>query len=272
MARTVITPPRRIGFPSWRELWEAREVLWRFGTRDIVLRYRQTAVGVAWVFVQPLVTAGIFAIIFGQVANLPSDGVPYFVFSFAGLLGWNLVNNVISRSSGSLVSNQALVSKVFFPRLLVPFATALSVLLDFAVAFALFVALLIVFQVNPGLPVLLLPVWMLCSLALALGIGVAASALMVKYRDVAYVLPWIMQVLFYATPIAYSLSAVPTHLQWIFQINPLSWLMEAYRWSLLGLSAPAPWQIAALAATSAIVFLGGILVFQRFEREFADVI
>jgi lipopolysaccharide transport system permease protein len=272
MARTVITPPGGIGFPSWRELWESREVLWRFGTRDIVLRYRQTAIGVAWVFVQPLVAAGIFSIIFGQVANLPSDGVPYFVFSFAGLLGWNLVNNVVGRSSGSLVSNQSLVSKVFFPRLLVPFGTTLSVLLDFVVAGALFAVLLVVFQINPGLPILLLPVWMLCSLLLALGVGVAASAIMVKYRDVAYVLPWFMQILFYATPVAYSLSAVPANLQWIFQINPVSWLMEAYRWSLLGLSAPAPWQIAALAGTSIVVFLGGILIFQRFERGFADVI
>jgi lipopolysaccharide transport system permease protein len=272
MGRTIVTPPRGVGLPHWRELWEAREVLWRFGTRDILLRYRQTAIGVAWVVLQPLVAAGIFSILFGQVAQFPSDGVPYFVFSFAGLLGWNLLNGVISRSSGSLVSNQALVSKVFFPRLLVPLGTSLSTLLDFVVASALFAILLIIFGISPGLSILLLPLWVICTLLIALGVGVAATAIMVKYRDVAYVLPWIMQVVFYATPVAYSLRAVPPDLVWIFQINPLSWLMEAYRWSLLNLTAPPLWQLLALGGISLAVFLGGILVFQRLERGFADII
>jgi lipopolysaccharide transport system permease protein len=272
MARTVITPPQGIGLPSGREVWEAREVLWRFGTRDILLRYRQTAVGVAWVILQPLAAAGIFAIIFGQVADLPSNGVPYFVFSFAGLLGWNLLGGIVDRASASLVANQSLVSKVFFPRLLVPFATALSVLLDFAVAFGLFVVLLFVFGINPGWPILLLPVWMAVGIAIAMGVGIAASSLMVKYRDVGYVLPWLMQILFFATPVAYSLEAVPPDLMWVFASNPLTWLMEAYRWSLLGLQAPPLWQIGALIVTAVLVFTGGLLVFQKFERGFADVI
>jgi len=218
------------------------------------------------------VAAGIISIIFGQVANLPSDGIPYFVFSFAGLLGWNLVNGVINRSSGSLVANQSLVSKVFFPRLLVPLGTILATLLDFAIALVLFVILLFIFGINPGLPALFLPLWVLCSLLLALGVGVAASAIMVKYRDVAYVLPWFLQLFFYATPIAYSLSAVPANLLWLFQINPLSWLMEAYRWSLLGLAAPPLWELFALGGVAVVVFLGGVLIFQRHERGFADVI
>ncbi len=272
MPRTVITPPQGIGLPSGREVWEAREVLWRFGTRDILLRYRQTAVGVAWVILQPLAAAGIIAVVFGQVADLPSSGVPYFVFSFAGLLGWNLLSGIIDRASSSLVANQSLVSKVFFPRLLVPFSTALSVLLDFMVAFALFVVLLFVFGINPGWPILLLPVWMAVAIAIAMGIGIAAASLMVKYRDVGYVLPWVMQILFFATPVAYSLEAVPGDLMWLFAANPLTWLMEVFRWSLLGLQTPPLWQIGALVLAATVILGAGLLTFQRFERGFADVI
>lgn len=272
MTRTIIEPPGALNLPRWRELWEAREIFYRFGQRDILLRYRQTAVGVAWVIIQPLLSAGIFAIVFGGIANLPSDGVPYFVFSFAGLLGWNLFNNIITRASNSLVANQSLVSKVFFPRLLVPLSSIISVLLDFAVAFALFVVLLFVFGVNPGWPVLLLPVWLLLTLILAGGIGAATAAGSVKYRDISYMLPWLMQILLYATPIAYAMSAVPAGLRWFVYANPLAWLIEGYRWSLLGSEAPAGWQIIGLVAVSFIVGFGGLLIFQRMERGFADVI
>jgi lipopolysaccharide transport system permease protein len=272
MARTIIRPPGSLNLPSFRELWDAREVFYRFGQRDILLRYRQTVVGVAWVVIQPLLSAGIFAIVFGGIAKLPSGGVPYFIFSYAGLLGWNLFNNVISRASASLVANQALVSKVFFPRLLVPLSSAISVLLDFAVAFVMFVVLLFVFGINPGWVILLLPVWMALTLLLAGGIGVAASAATVKYRDVSYVLPWILQIFLYATPIAYALEAVPANLRWLFDLNPLSWLMEAYRWSLLGSAAPPLWQVIGIVVVSFAVGFGGLLIFQRKERGFADVI
>jgi len=272
VSRIVIRPPGRLNLPQWRELWEAREVLYRFGVRDIVLRYRQTAIGVAWVVLQPLVAAGIFSIVFGQVAGLPTGGVPYFLFSFAGMLAWNVFNNVVSRSSTSLVANQALVSKVFFPRLVVPLSSVISVLLDFVVAFAMYVVLLLVLRVDPGWPVLLTPVWLLITLMLACGIGVAASAVTVKYRDVTYVLPWILQILLYATPIAYALSAVPQNLKWLFELNPLTWLMEVVRWSTLGQPMPPVWQLVALPVTALIVFFGGIVVFQSYERGFADVI
>jgi lipopolysaccharide transport system permease protein len=268
----VITPPGRLNLPSWRELWEAREVLYRFGIRDVVLRYRQTAIGVAWVVLQPLASAGIFAIVFGQVADLPSGGVPYFLFAYAGMLAWNLINGVISRGGPSLIANQALVSKVFFPRLLVPMSTVLAVLLDFAVAACLFVVLLFVYGVNPGWAVLAAPLLVLVAVLLASGVGLAASAVMVKYRDVNYALPWVLQIMLYATPVAYALDAVPSNLLWLFQINPLTWLLEAFRWSLLGLEMPPAWQLAALPAAAVVVFLGGILVFQKMERGFADVI
>lgn len=270
--KTVILPPGTVALPSPREIWLARDVLIQFGKRDVLLRYRQTLVGVAWVVLQPLASAGIFAIVFGAVAGLPSGDVPYFVFSFAGMLAWNLFSGIVSRASGSMVSNQALVSKVYFPRLLVPLSTAMSALLDFAVAFVLFVVLLLIYGINPGWSVLLTPVWVLTTVLLALGVGVAASAATVLYRDLNYALPWILQLLLYGTPIAYSLSAVPAHLLWLFNLNPLTWMIQAYRWSLLGAAMPPTWQLLSLVGVSVVVFAGGVLLFQKLERGFADVI
>lgn len=273
MARTtVINPPGRLPLPAWREMWEAREVFTRFGIRDLKLRYRQTALGVIWVILQPLLSAGIFSVVFGEIANLGSDGVPYFVFSFAGMLAWTLFNGIVSRAAPSLVNNQALVSKVFFPRLLVPLSSVLSVLVDFLVASALMVVLLAVYGITPGVAVLTLPLWILAVVLLASGIGMACSALMVKFRDVAYVVPFAMQTLLYASPLAYSLSEVGSNVRWLFDINPLTWILEGFRWSLLDLAQPAAWQMAATAGVSVVVFVGGALIFSKMERGFADVI
>ena len=185
MRTTVITPPTRFPLPHWRELWEAREVALRFGQRDVVLRYRQTAIGVAWVLIQPLAAAGVFSIVFGSVAQLPTGGVPYFLFTFISMLGWTLFSSIVGARHPRSSSNQALVSKVFFPRMLVPLSTVMSCLLDFAVGLGLGIVLLFVYGVNPGWAVLLLPVWVLLFVLLGLGIGLASSAWMVKYRDVA---------------------------------------------------------------------------------------
>jgi lipopolysaccharide transport system permease protein len=268
----VITPPGRLPLPSWRELWEAREVFTRFGTRDLKLRYRQTALGVIWVVLQPLLSAGIFSIVFGQIADLSSDGVPYFVFSFAGMLAWTLFNGIVSCAAPSLVSNQALVSKVFFPRMLVPLSSVLSVLVDFLVASALMVVLLFWYDIAPGWPILTLPLWILAVILLGSGLGMACSALMVKFRDVAYVVPFALQTLLYASPLAYSLSEVGENIRWLFDINPLTWVLEGFRWSLLGLAQPAGWQMAATAVVSVVAFGGGALIFSKMERGFADVI
>lgn len=268
----VINPPGRLPLPSWRELWEAREVFTRFGTRDLKLRYRQTALGVIWVVLQPLLSAGIFSVVFGQIANLSSDGVPYFVFSFAGMLAWTVFNGIVSRAAPSLVTNQALVSKVFFPRLLVPLSSVLSVLVDFLVAASLMAVLLVVYDVQPGWAILTLPLWIAAVVLLGSGIGMAASALMVKFRDVAYIVPFAMQTLLYASPLAYSLSEVGEDIRWLFDINPLTWVLEGFRWALLGLAQPEAWQIVATAVVSIVVFTGGALVFSKMERGFADVI
>lgn len=272
MSKIVITPPGRLNFPKWSELWEAREVAYRFGQRDVILRYRQTAVGVVWVLLQPLVAAGVFSIVFGNLAGLPTDGVPYFLFSYVGMLAWNFFNGLVSRASGSLVANQALVAKVFFPRMLVPVSSVFAVLLDFLVALALGMVLLVVYRVNPGWGILLLPVWLMCLLLFSLGISLAASALMVKYRDVMYVIPWILQIGLYATPIAYSLSAVPEGFRWLFYANPLAWLIELFRASMLGTAPSQVWLAPAAVVVSVLVGFLGVMVFQSREREFADLI
>lgn len=269
---TVIVPSGRFNLPQWREIWDAREVAVRLAQRDIIVRYRQTIFGVTWVILQPLVTAGIFTIVFGVIAGLSTDGIPTFVFTLAGMLAWNLFNGALGRASSSMVSNQSLVQKVFFPRLLVPISSLASIALDFLVSMCLLLALLVVFGINPGWPILLLPVWVLLILMLGLGFGLAAAAYLVKYRDVGYVLPWFMQALMYASPLAYSLSAVPPQLRWLFEANPVTWFLEAFRWSTLGAPPPDAWQIAALAVSAPVVFFLGTLVFQKNEREFADYI
>lgn len=269
---TVITPPGRLNLPSWQELWGAREVAVRLAQRDIIVRYRQTLLGVTWVLAQPLVAAGVFTLVFGGIADMSSGETPYFVFSLAGMLAWNLFNGSLGRASSSMLGNQSLVQKVFFPRLLVPVSSLASVVVDFVVALALAVVLLFVFGIDPGWAVLLLPVWVVLILLLGTGIGLAAAAYMVKYRDVGYVLPWLTQVLLYASPVAYALSNVDQNLRWLFDINPATWFLEAFRWSLLGTEAPVTWQVVALAVAAPLVFLAGTLVFQQNEREFADYI
>jgi lipopolysaccharide transport system permease protein len=272
MKSTIVEPPRRLNLPRFGDLWQAREVVVRLAQRDIIVRYRQTVLGVAWVIIQPVLSAGIFSLVFGTVAKLSSDGLPYFLFSLAGMLPWNLFNGALSRGSGSLLANQSLVAKVFFPRVLVPLSTVASVLLDFLVGLVVAVVLLFVFGVNPGWPVLLIPVWVVLICLLGQGIGMATAAMMVRYRDVGYILPWLTQILLYGSPVAYALSSVPDRLRWIFDINPITWFLEAFRWSLVGTTAPPAWQVLALVIASVGAFFLGLLYFQSHEREFADII
>ena len=192
-----------------KEIWEFRDLLTTLGLRDIKLRYRQTALGAAWVILQPLMAAGIFSVVFGRIAKLPSDGVPYFVFSYAGLLGWNAFSSTLTKASGCLVANSGLISKIFFPRLILPLSTVFSSLIDFGVALVMMAVLLIAYGIAPGIGLLLLPVWLSLILLLAMGIGLYTAALTVSYRDVQYILPVITQFLLYGSPIAYALSAVP---------------------------------------------------------------
>jgi lipopolysaccharide transport system permease protein len=256
-----------------RELWAFRELLMRFAARDITLRYRQTVLGVAWVVLQPLLAAGILSFVFGRVAGLPAPaGIPYFVFSLAGMTAWNAFSNTVTRAGTVLVGNAPLVQKVFFPRLLLPLSTVVSTLLDVAVSLILAGVLMVIYGVAPGPAIALLPIWLVLVLLLGLGIGLGAGALMVRYRDVQYVLPVAVQFLLYASPVAYSLAAVPKSAQRIFELNPLTGLLEGFRWSLIDTTRPST-ALITYAVVASIVILGiGLAMFNRMERQFADVI
>ena len=270
---TVIQPSSGWAALNLKEVWQFRDLLLSLAGRDVKLRYRQTALGALWVVLQPLIAAGVFSLVFGRVAKLPSDGLPYFLFSYAGLLAWNAFSGTLTKSSTCLVGNSQLVSKIYFPRLVLPLSTLCSTLIDFGVALAMMVVLLVVYHITPHLGLLLLPVWLLLILMLALGFGLMAAALTVSYRDVQYVLPVLMQFALYASPIAYALSAVPHSLRPFFFLNPLSGLLEAFRWSLLGTPHHLEWgPVGYSAALAAVVFVAGAFAFKKMERKFADVI
>jgi lipopolysaccharide transport system permease protein len=254
------------------EVWQYRDLLFTLAERDVKLRYKQTALGVMWVVLQPLLAAGIFAIVFGRIAKLPTDGMPYFVFSFAGLLGWNAFNSTLTKSSACIVQNRPLVSKVYFPRLVLPLSTILSTLIDFAVAMGLMVAMMAWYGVAAHWGIMLLPLWLVLLITLAVGIGLYTSALMVSYRDLQHVIPVLLQFLLYATPVAYSMSAVPERWRGFFLFNPLTSLLEGFRWSLLGRGQVHWGWVAYSVACVAVTFVGGAFAFKRMERRFADVI
>jgi lipopolysaccharide transport system permease protein len=268
------------------DLWRFRDLLVTLATRDLKLRYKQTALGVIWVVLQPLMAAGIFTILFGLIAGLtPADGrVPTFVFMFASMTAWTLFSGTLLKVSSSLVGNSHLISKVYFPRLVLPLSSVGSTLVDFGVSLGMLAALLLVTGVAPGWSILMLPVWILLLIAASMGIGLITSALAVSYRDVNYVLPVFVQLLLYASPIAIDLSTATEKiarlpdkwhwLSWFFYANPLTGLLEAFRWSVLG----TPWhsQNWALLAWSSVSSIGlmvaGVYHFKMMERKFADVV
>ncbi len=273
MTTIVITPPKKFSVPKVAELWEAREVLYRFGARDVTLRYRQTLLGVVWVVLQPLLTALVFVLVFSKVAHLHyPPGAPPIVFVFVGVMVWNLFSGIITRAQTSLVSNRDLVSKVFFPRMLVPLAVVYSCLVDFLVSLAFLIVLMVAYGVNPGVAVLLSPVWAAMTILLASGIGLVTSALTVRYRDVNYFVPFVLQFLLFASPIAYSIDNVPSRYRVIYDLNPLTWLLQTFQWSFVHATAPYPWEFALAVVVPVVAFVGGAIIFEQMERGFADSI
>jgi lipopolysaccharide transport system permease protein len=256
-----------------RELWRFRELVYFLALRDIKVRYKQTALGVAWVLLQPLLAMGIFSIVFGQIARLPSEGVPYPLFVIAGLVPWFYFANATAGASGSIVGNTQLISKVYFPRLVIPVAAVLANLVDLAIGLLLEVALLTYFGVHltPRL-VLVAPLVLLVVLT-ALGVSVWLSALDVQYRDVRYAVPFFIQVWLFATPIVYPASEVPDRWRAFVGLNPMAGVIEGFRWALLGSGGAFPGQLLALSVLLVGLALGtGLLYFRRMERTFADVI
>lgn len=255
-----------------REVWRYRGLLGAMTRRDITLRYRQTALGVVWVILQPLLAAGIFTFVFGSIAELDSDGVPYIVFAYTGVLGYNAFAQSLTSMSTCLVVNSALVSKVYFPRLILPLSQLGSKLVDFAVAFALYLVLNVVFDVGFHLTLLILPLWLLLAYGMALGLGLLTSALHVSYRDVGYIVPVALPLLLYLAPVAYGVQEVPSRLRGVYELNPLVGVINGFRWSLLGRGSLDVGSTVYAVAFTAAVLVGGTLYFRSHERRFADVI
>ncbi len=264
-----IRPAGAGGRERWGELWAYRDVLFMLAVRDVKLRYKQTVLGVVWVVLQPLVAGAIFAVIFGRFAGLPSGDRPYLLFVFAGLLAWQLFAGILQRAGNSLVGEARLITKVYFPRLLIPGAAAAAALVDYAVSLGVMAVLLTWFGVAPGWELMLLPVVTLLTLALAVGISLWVAALNVRYRDFMYALPFLIQVWMYASPVVYGLELIPGRWQAAFTLNPLVGLIEAHRWALLGGAGSLAW-LAGSAIAAAVALGSGTWFFRRVEQDFAD--
>jgi lipopolysaccharide transport system permease protein len=267
----TISADRRT-FASFRELWEYRELLYFLMWRDVKVRYKQTVIGAAWAVIQPLVTMVIFTIIFGRLARIPSAGVPYPVFAYAGLLPWHLFAGGLQRSIQSVVSSAHLISKVYFPRLIVPLAATFSSTIDFAIAFIVLVVMAVVYGLMPTWRVIALPGFVGLALLSALGVGLWLSALNVRYRDVGHAIPFLIQVWMYASPVVYPVSLVPERWRLVYSLNPMVGVVEGFRWALLGKPVPDLQTIVMSAGVAFLLLTGGLAYFRRMERTFADVI
>lgn len=267
-----IRPARGWAALELRELWQFRDLMIILTMRDVKLRYKQTALGVVWVLLQPLIASLIFAVIFGRFANLPSDGVPYLLFVFAGLLAWNLFAGALQRAGNSLIGDSKLISKVYFPRMVIPIASSAAVLVDFAVALVVMFGLLL-FQGWPlTWNILALPALLLILLLLCVGVSLFISALNVYYRDFMYALPFVIQVWMYASPVVYSVDLLPDVVKPFYALNPLVGIIDGFRWALLGTGEFPAVSVALALVIGIIVFIAGGLVFQRVEQNFADVV
>ncbi len=268
----IIQPTRGWAALNLRELWQYRDLLLILAGRDVKLRYKQTALGITWVILQPLVAAVIFAVIFGRFAQLPSDGVPYLLFVFCSLLPWNYFAGALSRAGNSLITDARLISKVYFPRLLIPLSSTGAVLIDFAVSLSVLLVLMSLYRYPPTWRVVAVPFFLLLTTLLATGVSLWLSALNVKYRDFSYAMPFLIQAWLYATPVAYASSIVPEHWRGLYALNPAVGFIEGFRWSLLGRSALTTGMVATTTIIALLVFVGGAYFFRRTERGFADVV
>jgi lipopolysaccharide transport system permease protein len=255
-----------------RELWNYRELLWFLAARDIKVRYKQTALGVAWAVLQPLLTMVVFTVFFGRLANIPSDGLPYPLFAIVGLLPWQLFSYALTQSSNSLVTEQRLITKVYFPRLIVPLASVLSGLADFAVAFALVLGMMAWYQVPPTWNLAALPLLVLFALATALAIGLWLASLNVQFRDVRYTLPFLTQIWLFVTPVAYPSSLVPERYRLLYGLNPMAGVVEGFRWAVLGAGRPPEPMIFVSVLSVLVLLVGGMYYFRRLEKSFADLV
>ena len=275
--QTVVSPiiirPSRGWVPlKLADLWAYRELLYFLIWRDVKVRYKQTVLGAAWAIIQPFFTMVVFSVVFGRLAKIPSDGLPYPVFAYCALLPWQLFAHALTESGNSLVASQNLITKVYFPRLVIPLAAVLGGLVDFAIAFLVLLAMMAYYGIAPTAAVATLPLFLLLAVATALGVGLWLSALNVQYRDVRYTIPFLTQFWLFATPVAYPASLVPEPWRAVFGLNPMAGVVEGFRWALLGTAhAPGP-MLAVSGAVVLALLVGGLYYFRRMEKTFADVV
>lgn len=267
-----ITPARTALSVDVKELWEYRELLFLLAWRDATVRYKQSVVGIGWALIQPLIMMLIFSVVFGRFAGLPSDNVPYPVFSLCALLPWNYFARSVADASGSLVGAGYLLTKVYFPRLVLPIEKVFSGLIDFAIAFVLLLGVMAWYHVAPSPRIVLLPLFLLIAMLTAFGVGLWLTALNVKYRDVNFVVPFLVQIWLYASPVAYASSIVPPRWRLLYGLNPMVGVVEGFRWALLGKTPPDFTTIATSLPIVAVLIVSGIWYFHRMERTFADLI
>lgn len=252
------------------ELWEYRELVYFLAWRDVKVRYKQTIIGVAWVLLQPVAMVAVFWLLFGRIVPVPSDGVPYPLYVLVALVPWQFFSRVVADSTNALITDQRLITRVYFPRLVVPIATALTALADFAVAMCLVALAVLWFGMIPGSAIVFLPIAILFMLAASLGMGFWFSALNVEYRDVMHAIPFLVQFWFFMTPVVYATSLLPDNWRWLFAFNPMTVVVEAFRWCFLGTGLDSAY-ISGISATVAIgSFFTGMMWFRRRERTFVD--
>lgn len=268
----IIEPAHGWGLLDVSEVWKHRELLYFLVWRDIQVRYKQTAIGAAWAILQPFLTMVVFSVLFGGLIQVSSEGVPYPIFAFTALLPWTLFTSALFRASTSLVNDANLISKIYFPRILLPLSAILSAVFDFAIAFVVLIGMMLFYRIMPGVSVLTLPFFFLLALATAFGCGMWLAALNVKYRDIGYVVPFLIQFWLFVTPVAYSSQIIPSAWRIGYGLNPMSGVVEGFRWALLG-TASMPDQLILVSATVVVLLLvSGLLYFGRMEHEFADVV
>ena len=254
-----------------KELWEYRELVYTFAMRDIKVRYKQTALGAAWAVIQPFMMMVVFTIFFGKLAKIPSEDIPYPLFSYAALLPWTLFSEGITRSTNSMITNANIMTKVYFPRLAMPISGILSPLIDFMIAFIILIAMMLYYGFVPTINIVWLPVFILLALMTSLGVGLWLSAFNVQYRDFQYTLPFLIQLWLFASPVVYPSSLLPRPYQWLYGLNPLAGVIEGFRWALLGTNPPST-MIAFSFVIVMVILILGAYYFKRMEKTYADVV
>ena len=267
-----IVPPRGWLEFNFGELWEFRELAYFFVWRDIKVRYKQTVIGAEWAVLQPIMTMVVFSLFFGRLAKIPSGGLPYPIFYLSALLPWMYFAGAVQHATDSVVGQQNVITKVYFPRILLPLSAVLSGLLDFAIGFVVFLGMMPIYHARPGRAILIVPVFLLLAVATALSVGLWLSALNALYRDVRYVVPFLIQFWMFVSPVVYATSLVPARWRWLYGLNPMAGVIEGFRWALTGAGDPPRLLLAASSGVVVIVLLGGMIFFRKMEGTIADVV